>query len=310
VAEACLLLDLLEAERVDHMHAHFGTNSTEVVLLARLLGGPTYSFTVHGPEEFDQPQGLHLALKARHAAFAVAISSYGRSQMLRWLPSADHNKVKVVHCGLEPGHFANPAELVHSHAMRLVFIGRLCADKAPWMLIPAVATLISEGLRFGLVLVGDGEMRPELERAIAAQGLQGQVRITGWLDSAGVRRELLAARALVLPSFAEGLPVVLMESLSVGRPVIASRIAGIPELVREGIDGWLITPGSPEALVDAMRDALYAGSAELGRMAVSGLERVRARHDVDVEAAKLKRLFENQAAGAPAPSAPPDRFAP
>jgi glycosyltransferase involved in cell wall biosynthesis len=300
VAEACLLLDWLQADRVEHVHAHFGTNSAEIVRLARLLGGPPYSFTVHGPEEFDQPQGLHLATKVHGAEFVVAISAFGRSQLLRWLPSAEASKVEVVHCGLETGFFTDPAALTASHAMRLVCIGRLSPDKAPLTLIPAVAQLLAEGLRFGLVLVGDGELRPELERAIAVHGLQGQVRITGWLDSAGVRRELLAARALVLPSFAEGLPVVLMEAMAVGRPVVASRIAGIPELVRDGVDGWLFTPGSPEALVNALRDAIYAGSAQLGQMGRSGLDRVRERHDIDVSAGQLKALFERSRGAAKA----------
>ena len=294
VAEACLLLDWMKADGIEHVHAHFGTNSAAVVLLARLLGGPPYSFTGHGPEEFDQPQGLHLDTKVSAAEFVVSISAFGRSQLLRWLPADQASKVEVVHCGLEADFFTDANSLAPSHAMRLVCIGRLSADKAPLTLIPAVAQLLAEGLRFGLVLVGDGELRPELERTIADHGLQGQVRITGWLDSAGVRRELLAARALVLPSFAEGLPMVIMEAMAVGRPVVASRIAGIPELVRDGVDGWLFAPGSPEALTNALRDALYAGSAQLGQMGRSGLERVRERHDIDRSALQLKALFERR----------------
>jgi len=105
LAEACLILPWLTEFCAEHIHAHFGTNSAEVVMLAHVLGGPAYSFTVHGPEEFDKPAFIGLTEKIRHAAFVVAISSYGRSQLLRWLPHQHWAKVHVVHCGLESGFF-------------------------------------------------------------------------------------------------------------------------------------------------------------------------------------------------------------
>lgn len=291
-AEACTLVQWLAQERVDHVHAHFGTNSTEVVMLAHLLGGPRYSFTVHGPEEFDKPRFLHLDRKIRHAAFVVAISSYGRSQLLRWLPAEEWPKVKVVHCALEKPFFADVQALRPSLAPRLINVGRLCAQKGQLLLIEAAAELHRQGVPFELVLAGDGEMRAPIEQAIQRHGLQSQVRITGWIESATVREELLAARALVLPSFAEGLPVVIMEAMAVGRPVITTRIAGIPELVREGQDGWLVPAGSQADLVLAMRECLQADEVRLTEMGCSANARVRERHDADVEAARLKALMD------------------
>ncbi len=289
--EACMLAKWLVAEGVQHLHAHFGTNSTEVAMLAHLLGGPQYSFTVHGPEEFDKPRFLQLDRKIRHAAFVVAISSYGRSQLWRWLPAQEWPKVNVVRCALEKPFFMDLDAIVPSTAPRLVNVGRLCAQKGQLLLIEAAGRLAQEGLDFELVLAGEGEMRGVIERAVAERGLGNRVRITGWIDSGAVRNELLAARALVLPSFAEGLPVVLMEAMSVGRPVVTTRIAGIPELVREGVDGWLVPPGSLDDLVDALRECLKAPPEHLAQMGRAARLRVQEHHDVDVEAAKLAGLF-------------------
>jgi colanic acid/amylovoran biosynthesis glycosyltransferase len=289
--EACTLAAWLIDERVEHLHAHFGTNSTEVAMLAHMLGGPQYSFTVHGPEEFDKPRFLQLDRKIRHAAFVVAISSYGRSQLWRWLPAEEWRKVNVVRCALEKPFFMALDDISASSAPRLVNVGRLCAQKGQLLLIEAAGRLAEEGVDFELVLAGEGEMRGVIERAVVERKLQGRVRITGWIDSATVRQELLAARALVLPSFAEGLPVVLMEAMAVGRPVVTTRIAGIPELVREGVDGWLVPPGSLEDLVDALRECLSAPVARLQEMGRAARLRVQEHHDVDVEAAKLAQAF-------------------
>lgn len=223
------------------MHAHFGTNSTEVVMLANVLGGPAYSFTVHGPEEFDKPQFLHMGEKVRRAAFVAAVSSYGRSQLYRWVAHEHWGKVKVVHCGLERG-FHDVAPVNVPCAPRLVCVGRLCEQKGQLLLLEAAHRLAAQSIDFELVLAGDGEMREEIGALIARHGLQAQVRITGWISSAQVREEILAARALVLPSFAEGLPVVIMEAMALRRPVLTTYVAGIPELVRPGENGWLFLP--------------------------------------------------------------------
>ena len=122
--------------------------------------------------------------------------------------------------------------------------------------------------------------------------MQAQVRITGWISAAQVREELLAARAMVLPSFAEGLPVVIMEALALRRPVLTTYVAGIPELVQPGKCGWLFAAGSVDALADAMAACLAADLADLEAMGQAGQALARARHDIDVEAAKLAGHFQ------------------
>ena len=296
LAEACRILPWLKEYGARHVHAHFGTNSAEVVMLANALGGPAYSFTVHGPNEFDGPQFLGLGEKVRRSAFVVAISSYGRSQLYRWVDFAHWPKVKVVHCGLEPAfHQIDPTP--PSPAPRLVSIGRLCEAKGQLLLIEAVHRLAQKGIKFELVLAGDGEMRKELEKLIGQYGLSGQVRITGWISSAQVREEILAARGMVMPSFAEGLPVVIMESMALRRPVLTTYVAGIPELVRPGTDGWLFPAGSIEALTAAMEDFLSKPADELKRMGDSAYQRVIERHSIDTEAAKLAVLIRASSEG-------------
>ena len=294
LAEACRLLPWLREFGATHVHAHFGTNSAEVVMLAEALGGPSYSFTVHGPEEFDKPQFIHLGEKVRRAAFVVAISSYGRSQLFRWVDHAHWSKVKVVHCGLERA-FHDVPPVAMPTAPRLVCVGRLCEQKGQLLLMQAASLLAEQGQAFEIVLAGDGEMRAEIEALIERYDLQGRVRITGWISSEQVRAEILAARALVLPSFAEGLPVVIMEAMALRRPVLTTYVAGIPELVRPGENGWLFPAGAVEELAAALADCLAQPPEVLQRMGEAAYSRVLERHAIDTEAAKLAELFRAQA---------------
>lgn len=291
VAEATVLAHWCRRDAVSHLHAHFGTNSAAIAMMASRLSGTTYSFTAHGPEEFDKQLFIGLAEKIRHSSFVVAVCSYGRSQLYRSVERKYWHKIHVVHCGLEPAVFA-AATAAPTSVLRLVFIGRLSEQKGALLLVEAAQRLAAQGQDFELVIAGDGEMRGDIESLIKSYKLETKVRIIGWIDAQQVRRELLAARALVLPSFAEGLPVVIMEALALKRPVISTYIAGIPELVRPGAHGWLVPAGDVDALADAMRECLHAPMERLAHMGEAGHESVRQRHSVDVEAAKLVKLVE------------------
>ena len=301
LVEACVVARWSRARGVRHIHAHFGTNSAEVAMLAGVLCGASYSVTVHGPDEFDRPQALALGEKIRRAAFVIAISSFTRSQLFRWVERAHWAKIEVVHCGLEAAFYSTPqVPLPVPSARRLVCVGRLSEQKGHLLLLTAMRTAFDRGCEFDLVLVGDGELRSAIEERILALGLQAHVRLTGSIGSAEVRAELIAARALVLPSFAEGLPVVIMEAMSLRRPVITTFVAGIPELVRAGEGGWLVPAGDADALADAIVDCLASSPEQLGAMGDRARQRVLARHDIDVEASKLAKLFRVQL-GAPVP---------
>jgi colanic acid/amylovoran biosynthesis glycosyltransferase len=284
LAEACCILAWLRENGSQHLHAHFGTNSAEVAMYVHSLGGPPYSCTVHGPEEFESP--MCLAEKVGRSAFIAAISSYGRSQLYLRCTTADWPKIHVVRCGVEPA-FYQDAGLEAPRDHRLVCVGRLCEAKGQLLLIEATAQLRSKGVKVELVLAGDGPLRGEIEASIKRHGLGEHIRITGWISSEGVRREILAARALVLPSFAEGLPVVIMEAMTLRKPVLSTYVAGIPELVRNGENGWLIPAGSLQELADVMQDCLAKTSQEIAHMGAAAFERATTLHSIDVEAAKL-----------------------
>jgi len=192
LAEAALLARRLRARGADHLHAHFGTNSATVAFLCRVLGGPSYSFTVHGPEDFDRPEALGLREKVRDAAFVVAVSEYSRSQVMRAVEPAEWDKLRVVRCGVDQRFLDGAAGSVDRP--RLVCVGRLSKDKGHLLLLEAAALLAREGRSFELALVGDGDYRPSIEARIRAEGLEGRVRLTGSLDGDGVRREILEAR--------------------------------------------------------------------------------------------------------------------
>ncbi|MGB9091331.1 MAG: glycosyltransferase, partial [Pseudomonas farsensis] len=225
------------------------------------------------------------------AAFVVAVSAYGRSQLYRWVDHEHWSKVRVVHCGLERSFHEVPAQPV-ADVVRLVCVGRLCEQKGQLLLLEAAHLLAQRGVRFELVLAGDGELRGAIEALVVRYGLQAQVRITGWVSGARVREELLGARALVLPSFAEGLPVVIMEAMALRRPVLTTYVAGIPELVQQGSNGWLFPAGCIESLAEAISDCLAQPVEVLQRMGEAAHERVLQRHDIDTEAARLAEHFK------------------
>lgn len=292
--QACRLAEVMEQVGVTHVHAHFGTNPAAIARLAGKLGDLTYSMTVHGPDEFDAPAALHLRAKIADARLVAAISDYGRSQLMRWARPTDWPRIRVVRCGVASAFHEGEADDGGLRSATLVCVARLSAQKGLPLLLDAAA-LLARDRTFALRIVGDGELRAELTARIAALGLSDHVRLLGWQGVAEVRRELLAARALVLPSFAEGLPIVLMEAMALGRPVIATAIAGIPELVDDRV-GWLVRAGSAGVLADAMRGALDAAPGVLAGMAALGRERVRRDHDVDRNARRLATLLREAVA--------------
>jgi glycosyltransferase involved in cell wall biosynthesis len=292
--EACLLWRWLKAAGITHIHAHFGTNSTTVAMLCASLGDISYSFTVHGPEEFDRPEAIAIPEKISRACFVVAISSYGKSQLYRWCSLADWPKIQVVHCALAADYLQQEITPV-PEVPQLVCVGRLCEQKGQLLLVQAVRQLRDNGIAVKLVLVGDGELRSPIEELIEQYQLEENITITGWASSAMVQQHLLASRAMVLPSFAEGLPVVIMEAFALGRPVISTYVAGIPELVKPGVSGWLVPPGSIPDLVEAMQSVLTMSCEQLTAMAAMGQQAVQMDHDVHKEAEKLAQHFHTYA---------------
>ncbi len=294
LVEAAFLLRELRSRRVQHMHVHFGTNATSVAMLARILGGsssPTYSFTVHGPDEFDQAIGHSLREKIEASAFVCAISDFGAAQLKRWAPMDQWGKVHVVRCTVGESFFS-AGRPIEPLSRSLVTVGRLSPQKGHLVLIEGFAQALREECDARLVLVGDGELRGEIERRIAAYKIQDRVELTGSLGEAQVRERILASRAMVLPSFAEGLPMVFMESLALRRPVISTYVAGIPELIEPGVTGWLVPAGRSDRLAYAIGSVMRATMEEMNAMGDAGWRAVHERHNTTVEGAKLESLFQ------------------
>jgi len=291
--EAAVLKFWSSQEQIDHIHAHFGTNPATVALLCHHLGGPSYSFTVHGPEEFDKVVDIALPEKIKHALFVVAISSYGKSQLYRWSELKDWSKIAVVHCGLGDQFWSDSPKPIQD-TPKLVSVGRLAPQKGQLLLIEAIYQLKLKGVFCELILVGDGPMRAEIEDLISKYQLVEQIKITGWASEAQVKQYILESRCLVLPSFAEGLPVVLMEALALRRPVISTYIAGIPELVKPDYSGFLVPAGDSDALAEAIQKVLTLPLEELTEMGQRGYLDVLREHNITTEAKKLVELFSKQ----------------
>jgi glycosyltransferase involved in cell wall biosynthesis len=298
--EACFLARRLRADRVQHLHVHLEEQPATVGMLASLLSGVPFSMAVHGPYIFRAPVPWALGEKIARSAFTTCISEFTRSQCMLYAPLAAWPKLHIVRCAPHPSFLAAEPPPVPAER-RLAWVGRVCEEKGVPVLIEAAARLAREDLEFELELIGDGPLLPEVRARIAREGLERRVRVLGWAGSELVRARLVAARVLVQASFAEGLPVVIMEALALGRPVISTYVAGIPELVEPLVDGWLVPAGSVEALASAMRAAIQAPAAELERLGRAGRARVLARHHVRTELDKLQALFEESAARRSAP---------
>jgi glycosyltransferase involved in cell wall biosynthesis len=283
-AEALLLQAELAAAGVRHVHVHFANVSADVAMLAtgfgRLADGDPrwgWSFTMHGPTEFYDVAAHRLPAKAADARLVVCISDFARSQLMGMLPEAQWGKLRIVHCGVDPSQFAPAARQDGGEPLAVLCVGRLVPVKGQAVLLDAVGRLAERGVPVHATFVGDGPSRPDLERIARERGLP--VTFAGAVGQDEIRRHYGAADVFCLPSFAEGVPVVLMEAMAMTLPVVTTRIAGIPELVADEVGGLLVAPGDAGALADAL--ARLAGDPALRRaLGDAGRAAVEAGYDI------------------------------
>lgn len=290
--EACVLLHWFAQQRVDHVHAHFATNPAAVAMLCHSLGGPPYTFTVHGPDDFDRARLLALDEKIARARFVMTVSSYGRSQLYRWCDHCQWSKIHVLHPGVDGGFLRHPPVPIPS-APRLVCVGRLDEQKGQLLLLEAVRRLIGNGERCELILVGDGPLRTQIQTRIAQLHLEAYVVMAGSVSTPDLCAHIQGSRALILASLAENMPSVILEAFALHRPVIATFVGGIPELVEPGVNGWLVPAGSVEGLERAIREVLGASVETLERMGKEGARRVIEEFRSDEAARQLLRRFRS-----------------
>lgn len=275
---------------IDHVHVHFSTNAATVALFAQRLGGPSYSFTVHGPDEIvpGEPARLSIREKARDASFIVAITRYCRDRIAQEAPESTA-KIRIVHCGIDLAQF--PFSPNPPPSSRVICIGRLCFNKGQAHIPPAVAQVIGEFPELVVELIGGGEDEAVIREAVAQHGVEDHVILHGWGTGAYVREQLLDGCAMLLPSYAEGLPIGIMEAFAIGRPVLSTTIAGIPELLDSDC-GWIFAPGDEAAIAEALRGIMRATPEERAALGAEGRRRVEERHDLHKSAQALLAAFE------------------
>lgn len=287
--EATLLARLLRHAGATRLHSHFANSGATVGLLAARLVGIPWSMTLHGVSETDYPAGVTLADKIAHADFVACASWFMRAQAMRVAAHRDWAKLYVVRCGIDPAAMplANEAP---SGTVRFVCVGRLSSEKGHRGLLEAFRAVAERMPDVRLDLVGDGPLRGEVDALIAELGIGDVVTRHGALPEADTLARIAAADILVLPSFMEGLPLVIMEAMALGKPVIASGVAGIPELVRDGVNGLLVPPSHGQALSDAMA-ALAADPARRGALGQAARIAVMEEFAIDRAVLPLIPLF-------------------
>ncbi|MEE9390923.1 MAG: glycosyltransferase [Planctomycetota bacterium] len=299
--EAVVVAREVQRQDIIHIHNHFANSSCTVAMLAAKLGGVTFSFTTHGPAIFFEPKLWCVDEKIKRSLFVSCISYFCRSQLMIWA-SLDHwSKLHIVHCGVDPALF----EVVTPRPDRanLMYVGRLDLVKGLPVLLRSIAQLKDTQPHIRLRVVGDGPDRERLENLSSQLALDENVEFVGFQSQAEVRKHLQNTDIFVMSSFAEGVPVVLMEAMAAGLPVVATRIAGIAELVDEGLSGFLVPPGQVGQL--SMRLDQLIGDAELrAKFGRWGRAKIEAEFDINKEGAWLAEVLTRALEGRPVGARP------
>ncbi len=295
-AEAVVLWDRARRRGVEHLHAHFANVGSDVALLAATLGreagrGPrTWSMTMHGSTEFYDVSAFRLPEKVRDARFVACVSDFTRSQLMLHTEEEHWPKLALVRCGVDPQAFGAVARDGASGALRVLVVGRLVSGKGYSLLLEALADVVARGRDVTLEIVGEGPAGEALRARARALGVAERVQWLGAVGQDEIRRHYEEADAFCLPSFAEGVPVVLMEAMAMQLPVVATRIAGIPELIDDGVSGLLVAPARAGELADAL-DQLAASPELRGQLGRAGREAVMAGYDAERWARELQHLL-------------------
>jgi len=287
--EAVMVGEWMEDHSLSHVHIHF---SSMVGLILVKIYPVTMSMTIHGPDEFDPnlPTGWCLAEKLKASKFVCVISNYGRSQLMKVCSPKEWDKIEVVPLGVDPSLFSPPPSRESPPPFQLLCVARLAPVKAQRVLIAALDHILQQGRDVQLRLIGDGPERSGLEREVSRRGLAGKVMFEGWMNQHCVRAAYQEVDLFVLPSFAEGVPVVLMEAMATGIPCIATWVAGVPELIRNEIDGLLVAPSSEEDLAAAIM-RLMGDPALRRRLGQAGRQHVIDKYNLARNTQQLANIF-------------------
>jgi colanic acid/amylovoran biosynthesis glycosyltransferase len=294
--EALMVGRWMKRQGLRHLHVHLASQAASVGLFVRTVFGFGYSLTVHGPDEFYDADRQMLAEKIAAADFICCISSFARSQLMKLSPYKHWSKFVVSPLGVDPEIFAPRPPQTAPEIFEILCVGRLTPAKGQHILIDALEKLTQEGRRVQLRLVGSGPDEESLREHAARSAARECIVFEGGINQDRIRDFYAAADAFCLPSFAEGLPVVLMEAMAMEIPCVTTFIAGIPELIRDGEDGLLVPASDLDALVTAL--ASLMDDAELRqRIGKSGRARVVENYDLRRNVERLAAIFAERVQG-------------
>jgi len=290
--EAGVLAARLRRRGIRHVHAHFANVASNVAMLAiRMIGG-RWSITLHGLSDFQDPRSVCLADKIKDAAFVICVSDFGRAQAMLHTQPHSWSKIHRVRCGVDTRRYVPPTKprAGDSNRVRVLNVARMGPEKAHPVLLEAVKRAVERGVDIHCTLVGDGPRREDVKRLAHDLGISDQVTFAGAVGQEEIHKYYHDADLFVLPSFAEGLPVVLMEAMATELPVITTAIMGVPELVKHEVNGLLVPPGCAEPLAEAIID-LASDSEKRRRLGSMGREKVCQEFEIGRNVMQLSELF-------------------
>ena len=297
-SEALMVGQWMRRNRLSHLHVHLASQAASVGLFVHRVFRCGFSLTVHGPDEFYDANGFYLAQKIAAADFIVCISSYACSQLMYLSPCRHWSKFHVCRLGVDP-HLFSPLPRLSStesspsnrvRVFEILCVGRLTPAKGQHLLLDALRQLLDQGRNVRLRLAGNGPDEFSLRAHAERLNLAGRVIFEGAVNQDRIRSVYAQADVFCLPSFAEGLPVVLMEAMSMRIPCVTTAITGIPELIDHGIEGLLVPPSDLDALVQALA-TLIDNDALRSSIAISGRKRILAQYDLRTNVEALAAIF-------------------
>ena len=291
--EALMVGIWMKQKRLHHVHVHLGSQAATVGLYVRTIFGVGFSITVHGPDEFYDAKGQHLTEKIAAADFICCISFFCRSQLMKFSPYSDWHKLIVSRLGVNTAEFSPKPLRDAPEPFSILCVGRLVPSKGQHQLIDAVERLARQGRRVRLHLVGGGPDDVSLRQRVSQFEDPGTVVFEGPVNHDRIRALYDAADLFCIPSFAEGIPIVLMEAMASGIPCVTTQIAGIPELIRTGIDGLLVAPSDLDGLTDALA-TLMEDQALRDRLSKSGRQRICQYYDLRRNVEELAAIFSER----------------
>ncbi|MFX0204138.1 MAG: glycosyltransferase [Candidatus Hodarchaeota archaeon] len=293
--EAVYLARLMQRQGIRHVHATFA-HTASVALIISKLTGLTFSFTGHAVDVFSANRIL-LPLKIKTAKFIITISEYNRQYLSEIAGNSSvEGKIHIVHYGLDLRSFSPIAEKEERTQTTILSIGRLVEKKGFPYLIKACKILAEKGYKFSCQIIGEGPNRPLLQSMIEEHGLSKFIELVGVVFQERIREYFHRADIFVLPCVIasdgdrDGIPNVLIEAMAMEIPVISTKIIGIPELIKNGKEGFLVPQKEEVALADAM--ALLLENKDIRqRFGKAGRKRIEAYFNLSKTSAELSEIF-------------------